>query len=284
MWHPVHDQRDAVSPKQFEELKTEQKQKQDDFIAKAIKRANGCLLEIAGGETPTPYYGKHKGSGGDYVKLYQEYCAWLETEYAQETFDLIPNLLHLELCHFDAIDPQSVYDELRQRFVDAGWGDATRVHKRSGPENMVWVSLEPIEEAEEKESDEKIPMISSKQVATMEDHRVHYWLKQYGVNTPLPLRNYSNKQRRDFLMAYVLEVEKQAKIEDEDVKNGEDHSVPTSTEVRDMDRDQLLHWFKVFEIHSSIHPDRCSDARLCRLLISYLESLEESDAEEEEEE
>lgn len=278
MWHPVHDQREAVSPKQFEELKTEQKQKQDDFIAKAIKRANSCLLEIAGGETPSPYYGKHKGSGGDYVKNYTEYCEWLESEYAQQTFDLIPNLLHLELCHFDAIDPQSVYDELRQRFVAVGWGEATRVHKRAGPDNMVWVSLHAVEE---KEDDGKIPMISSKQVATMEDASVRYWLKRYKVPTRLPMRDYSNKQRREFLLAHVLEVEKQARIETEDVKNGEDYSVPTSAEVDDMDRDQLLRWFKTFEIHSSIHPDRCSDSRLRRLLVSYLEDLEKDGEEEE---
>lgn len=279
MWHPVHDQRDAVSPTQFEELKTEQKQKQDDFIAKAIKRANSCLLEIAGGEIPSPYYGKHKGSGGDYVKNYTEYCEWLESEYAQQTFDLIPNLLHLELCHFDAIDPQSVYDELRERFVAVGWGEATRVHKRAGPENMVWVSLQAIEETED--SDGKIPMISSKQVATMEDDHVRYWLKKYKVQTPLMLREYSNKKRREFLMAYVLEVEKQAGIETEDVRNGEDTCTPTADEARNMDRDQLLHWIKVFEVHSSVPVERCSENRLRRLLVSYLEDLEEAEEDEE---
>lgn len=272
MWHPVHDQRDAVSPTQFEELKTEQKQKQDDFIAKAIKRANSCLLEIAGGEIPSPYYGKHKGSGGDYVKNYTEYCEWLESEYAQQTFDLIPNLLHLELCHFDAIDPQSVYDELRERFVAVGWGEATRVHKRAGPDNMVWVSLQAIEEKED--SDQSIPMISREQVATMDDDRVRYWLKTYKVQTPLMLREYSNKKRREFLMAYVLEIEKQA--------GNKDHLYPTADEARNMDRKQLLHWIEVFAIHSPIPPDRCSENRLRRLVVSYIEEHEELEEEEEE--
>lgn len=276
MWHPVHDQREAVSPTQFEELKTEQKQKQDDFIAKAIKRANGCLLEIAGGETPSPYYGKHKGSGGDYVKNYTEYCEWLESEYAQQTFDLIPNLLHLELCHFDAIDPQSVYDELRDRFVAVGWGEATRVHKRAGPDNMVWVSLQAVEE---KEDDEKIPMISSDKIATMEDASVRYWLKKYNVYTRLPMRDYSNKQRREFLLAYVLEVEKKAGIETEDVKNGEDDCIPTVADARNMDREQLEHWMKVFEVHTSVPVERCAENRLRRLLISYLEDLEKDEEE-----
>jgi len=201
MWHSVQDQKEVVSPKQFAELKVEQTKKQKDFIKNAIKRANNCLLEIAGGLTPSPYYGRHKGSGGDYLKQYEEYCAWLEKEYAQKEFNLIPNLIHLELCHFDAIDPEYVYVELRQRFIDAGWGERTVVHKRAGPENMVWVSLEPVEEEEG-----NFPL-DRKLVASMEDQRVYYWLNHLKVTSDLPFEKYSNNQRRKLLLKYVIEHE-----------------------------------------------------------------------------
>ncbi|AXG66993.1 hypothetical protein HOU08_gp267 [Dickeya phage vB_DsoM_JA29] len=140
MYHRVIEQPEPVSPKQFQDLKTEQKKEQETFIRRAIKRANTCLLEIAGGETPSPYYGRDK----NYPKEMAEYAEWLESDYAQKEFDLVPGLIHLELCHLDCIDPPKVYAELRQRFIDAGWGESTRVHKRAGPENMVWVSLDEI--------------------------------------------------------------------------------------------------------------------------------------------
>lgn len=201
MWHSVQDQKEAVSPKQFAELKTEQAKLQKDFIAKAIRRANGCLLELAGGLVPSPYYGRHKGSGGDYLTEYKDYCAWLEQEYAQKEFNLIPNLIHLELCHFDAVDPDYVYAELRQLFVDAGWGERTVVHKRAGPDNMVWVSLEPVEEEEG-----NFPL-DTKHVSYMEDQRVYYWLNHLKVPSNLPYEKYSNDQRRKLLMNYVVDHE-----------------------------------------------------------------------------
>lgn len=144
MYHSALDQRDPISPMQLEQIKKDQKEKQSQFIRLAIKRINLCLVEIAGGEIPTPYYGRHNGSGGDYIKQYQEYCAWLEEDYAQDRLGLAPNLIHLELCHCDCVDPPSLYKELRDRLISAGWGESTVVHKRSGPENMVWVSLDEI--------------------------------------------------------------------------------------------------------------------------------------------
>lgn len=144
MYHSALDQEEPISPVQFEEIKKDQKKQQRNFIRNAIKRINLCLVEMAGGETPTPFYGRHRGSGGDYMKQYKEYCEFLEGEYAQKELDLVPGLIHLELCHCDCVDPPALYKELRDRLIASGWGQSTRVHKRAGPENMVWVSLDEI--------------------------------------------------------------------------------------------------------------------------------------------
>lgn len=269
MWHPVHDQLEPVSPKQFDELKFEQRKKQDDFIRQAIKRANSCLLEIAGGDSPSPYNGKFKGSGGDYVKNFEDYAEWLESDYAQKAFDLVPNLIHLELCHFDAIDPQSVYEELRLRFVKAGWGERTRVHKRSGPDNMVWVSLEPVEEKE------TFPL-TVEQVESMESHRVHYWLVKLKVPALMPLHTYSDSERRQILKEFVEDYwRKPSKIP----PKAKSDPYPDVEEVDSMSRTQVVKWLRTLNVQSTLAFDRCAEKRLRRMLVEALNKLDDEEEE-----
>lgn len=267
MWHPVQEQKDPVSPSQFDELKVEQKQKQDNFIQQAIKRANSCLLEIAGGDLPSPYNGKFVGSGGNYLALYQEYAAWLSEEYAQEKFDLVPGMLHLELCRLDAIDPPVVYEQLRQSFIDAGWGEATRVHKRAGPDNMVWVSLPPVEE-------KKFPL-TVKQVERMDASRVLHWIKELKVPVQRPLNHFTDTERRQILKDFVADYWRTSSKAPEEKTD----PYPDIDDVPKLNRRQLTTWLKTLNVSTPLSFDRCSEKRLRRMLTEALLKLDEEEEE-----
>ena len=268
MWHPVQEQKDPVSPSQFKELKVEQKQKQDLFIQQAIKRANSCLLEIAGGDLPSPFNGKFVGSGGDYLALYQEYVAWLNQEYAQEHLNLVPGMLHLELCRLDAVDPPDVYEQLRQRFIDAGWGEETRVHKRAGPDNMVWVSLMPVEE--------KGFPLTVKQVERLDASRVLHWIKELKVPVQIPLNHYTDKDRRQILKDFVADHWRCIPSKAPEKKTD---PYPDIDDVPTLSRKQLTTWLKTLNVSTPLSFDRCSEKRLRRMLTEALLKLDEEEEE-----
>lgn len=137
MYSKFLDHTELMTPADFQEEVEAQAKAKKDFFRLAIKRFNLCMVEVAGGKTPSPNYPSDKDRK-DNIK----YREFLESEYAQKQYNLVPNMLHIELRHYDGVDPDSFYKELREKFIKAGWSDRTVVHMRPDGSSMIWVSVE----------------------------------------------------------------------------------------------------------------------------------------------
>lgn len=228
MYDSCMKQRDPVSPKQFTNLQYEQKEKQEEFIRNAIERVNTCLLEIAGGHTPSPYYGRGKGSGGDYDKNLKEYADFLESDYARGHNRIVPvsGLIHIELCYLSCVAPPSVLETLRLLLIAAGWGENTTVHMRACS-TMVWASLEFVEEEEEFEpiDPETLKMLNGK---------MDKELREIALSAGIYPHSYvANKVERNDLIAAIRAHADKKNIDDES-------PLTVAVDLHSMDEDELF--------------------------------------------
>lgn len=133
-------QAELVGPKQFQELKTEQQKLQQKFLKKSIEAANDILLNIAAGKPLGAYLNYQQ-------KSIIEYTKWLRSGDSEHHATIDEDSIILMVGEIRCVDADSVYAELRQLFIDAGWGEKTSVHRRACHDEF-WVILEPVEEFE----------------------------------------------------------------------------------------------------------------------------------------
>lgn len=237
MYHSVTRRSDVMSPKEFRNLGYEQRELQDNFLHEAGKRINTCLLEIAGGETPSPYYGRFK----HYPKDVEEYTKFLNDTYAVDKFKLKPGLIHIEVCPVTCVAPPHLFENLRQKMICAGWGEATYVHQRACSD-MVWVSLEPVFE---EETYPDVPADFHPNGKT--DSELHTASVKYGL---MPHESEARKLDRQELIAAFKTLKQQQEDarntddepEDDEDENQDDIDYPTDSEIDVMSIDSLMDW------------------------------------------
>lgn len=225
-----------MSPKQFRDIGYEQRELQEKFLAEAGKRINTCLLEIAGGETPSPFYGRHK----EYPKDVADYVKFLNDDYAVDKYKLKPGLIHVEVCPIGCVAPPSLFEELRQNLIGVGWGEATFIHQRACS-SMVWASLEPVYEPE---TYPDIPDDFWPNAKT--DSELHTAAVTYGL---MPHEAMARKVDRHTLIKSLEAAKEQQKIlrntddepDDED-EDQDDIEYPTDNEINLMTIDPLVDW------------------------------------------